>query len=1388
MMKSATRWLVGVALASASCVRPGGGETAKPGDGTKPSAMDATFAALTPTKITPSDASKRIDDAIASYFQTSSSKRAYLMTDKPLYQPGESIWVRTDLRTTGTLAGATSGMTVQLVSPRGATVAQKRVIAQNGVAQADFELGAEIEGGEYKLELLADDGTKDTRKIVINTYEAPRLKKNVEMLRKAYGEGEKVSVAIEIKRATGEPFAEKALTGVVTVDDVEVKRIAIKTDKDGKAAAQFDLPAKIARGDGSLTILADDGGITESIQKRIPIVMKTMSLGLFPEGGELVEGLPGRVYFSAKNTLAKPADVEGRVVDDRGSVVAELESIHDGLGRFEITPASGRTYKVEITKPAGVTSTFTIPAAKAGGCVLRAVDGGSADTVRVAAVCDTSRTLLVEAVLREKKLAGGSVDVDARKPALFELPASATEQGAVRVTLFSKGDKPEPLAERLVYHGRGQNLRVSISADKKTYAPRDKVKLRVVTTDAAGKPTQANVGIGVVDDTVLSFADDKSGKILSHLYLEPELSISDADPLEDPNFYFGDKPEASASMDALLATRGWRKFEWRVVLSPPPPASATAVARPFWGGPVPDMAPAPVAMASAAPQGAARPVPRRAGGAAKPASPPPQKVAREEANKKEAKALDFRAAAPAARRLRPAAGEKIAADALVDGDWDGNLAPGWAPVRVFPVPEYTKHYDGPRTDFRETIYWNPSVQTAADGSAEVSFALSDAITSFRATAEGFSAGGLAGGGDAVIASKMPLALDTRLPIEVTSGDEIRLPVTLTNETDAEIEGDLKATFGASFKLQGNSPAGRVKIAAGEKKSFFFPLKVVATDGEGDVDVSLKALGLSDQVQKKIRVVPLGFPFEVGASGSVKGGAQAAKHDIEVNNALPGTLHASVTMFPSLVAAMTQGMEGMLREPGGCFEQTSSTNYPNVMILSYLGANDASDAQLLQKTHGQLDRGYKILTGYETPQKGYEWFGKSPGHEALTAYGLMEFADMANVYDVDRTMLDRTAAWLSSRRDGKGGFLRSSEALDSFGRANEDTTNAYVVWALAEAKRTAGFEKELAAAKTRGQNTKDPYILSLAANTALATKSPEGEAMIKRLVEMQAKDGSFRGAKETITMSGGESLVTETTALATLAFIKASPNSERDAEIRRAVTYLNEHRGGFGAWGNTQATILSLKALTAYAVYARQTSSSGKATLVVNGKDAGTIAFEKGRKEPLVWKDFANVLKPGHNAIEVRLDGETTLPYSIAVSYRSANPQSSSGAKVSVATSIDKSVVKMGEGVKVRAHVENKTQDGIPMTLARVGIPGGLAFQTWQLKELREKGLIDFYETKPREVILYWRALGPNAKRDVDLDLLAQSPGAYEAPASSAYLYYTAEDKAWTTPVKVTVDR
>jgi alpha-2-macroglobulin-like protein len=86
--------------------------------------------------------------------------------------------------------------------------------------------------------------------------------------------------------------------------------------------------------------------------------------------------------------------------------------------------------------------------------------------------------------------------------------------------------------------------------------------------------------------------------------------------------------------------------------------------------------------------------------------------------------------------------------------------------------------------------------------------------------------------------------------------------------------------------------------------------------------------------------------------------------------------------------------------------------------------------------------------------------------------------------------------------------------------------------------------------------------------------------------------------------------------------------------------------------------------------------------------------------------------------------------------------------------------------------------GLPMTVAVIGIPAGLSTQPWQLKELQEKGVFDFYEINGGNLVLYYRELAPAVELKINLDLKAEIPGSYVGGASSAYLYYTNEDKHW----------
>jgi len=66
--------------------------------------------------------------------------------------------------------------------------------------------------------------------------------------------------------------------------------------------------------------------------------------------------------------------------------------------------------------------------------------------------------------------------------------------------------------------------------------------------------------------------------------------------------------------------------------------------------------------------------------------------------------------------------------------------------------------------------------------------------------------------------------------------------------------------------------------------------------------------------------------------------------------------------------------------------------------------------------------------------------------------------------VDPVMLSRLQSWILDRRDGKGSFKMSDQALDTFGRAPQVTTDAYILWSLTQAGVTDDIDEEVKALK------------------------------------------------------------------------------------------------------------------------------------------------------------------------------------------------------------------------------------------------------------------------------------------------------------------------------------
>src|SRR5205814_3477503 len=97
--------------------------------------------------------------------------------------------------------------------------------------------------------------------------------------------------------------------------------------------------------------------------------LKKLQVAFFPEGGNLVAGVPNRVYFQARTMLDRPAELKGCVIASGGKVVAEIQTLHDdqetgvnrGCGRFSFTPAAGTKYELKIDQPYGIGGRYALP-------------------------------------------------------------------------------------------------------------------------------------------------------------------------------------------------------------------------------------------------------------------------------------------------------------------------------------------------------------------------------------------------------------------------------------------------------------------------------------------------------------------------------------------------------------------------------------------------------------------------------------------------------------------------------------------------------------------------------------------------------------------------------------------------------------------------------------------------------------------------------------------------------------------------------------------------------------------------------------------------------------------------------------------------------------------
>ena len=1461
-----------------------------------------------------------MEKAIQSHFKNPRRHYLLLETDKPMYQPGQTIWFRSiEVNAKNkSLPLSRSLYIYQLISPRGSVLVKRWRLASKGLGWHLFKLSGNQVGGEYTIRAMSvSTRAIGFKKIMVNNYQPPRIKKKLEFVRKAYGSGDKVQAKLTLHKATGPALSNHLVQVKVRLDGRTVKSFKSETNNQGKATLSFTLPKHLKTDDGSFSVLVKDAGVTESITRPIPLTLKNIQVAFFPEGGSMVQGLPARVYLKARKQIdQKPADIEGVVKDGLGQEVAKLRTFHDGIGHLTFTPSAGKQYTLHITKPKGIQRTYPLPRAKKDGIAFQVVNDYTSqqDSVFLKVHSTKAQSISLFGLQQEQLLAVQKYTLQKGTQLLeLVLPKRNQKQGVLRIALFD--DKLTPLGERMVFRHLHKGLKFRIKLHKDKYRPRETVKATITVTKPDGTPLKnSSIGLSVVDDTVLSFADDHEPNILSQRFLTHQLMGK----VHKPNFYFDPKKEkAPKALDMLLATASWsgdtwsdmaqgrsigthKNFDyqgnaktlkkqlekemtrlfvarkkalklfnksWKKLATLPKNAK-----RPHPGqkhrasekrtGKKEDKdnrqqvvkvspreaedkpRPKPVVHSFKKKYKPALTAPKRrrryrrirwraAKTLAKAsrdsvrlysASPAgavyhrarhryveyyrPQKPDRMEFRNTRSFRRAFRNYIRRLKKMRIARNRARWNQILYP--WPRNFQPciyrSYRAYRTKYVrrPDgrsyttrripYTYHYASgyycnkytqrtyyrgryrnPMRDNRETLLWKPNLWTDAQGKVTVQFGLNDKIGSFKIRVSSAGSGSM-GMSNQVLTSKKPFYMFAKLPLEVSAGDAMAIPLTLRNESDIPLSLNVKVHTNRKLKLMENPLPSKLNLPAGQSRTYFYPIRVKARKGLGQLRFSAKSTStdMGHELKYQLKIQPRGYPKTISWSGTLDGQKEQRREFHLPQDFNPKESSTDIELYANPLKSVLKGMDSMIREPHGCFEQVSSSNYPNIMILSYLKANRVKKPGLQERSYRYLKKGYQKLTGYETPTGGFDWYGRPPGHGTLTAYGIFQFTKMKEVYPgVSDTMIQRNIQWLLAKRDGKGGFVQKRPRY-SFGRSGPEIVNAYTTFALVEAG-SQQVETEIAALQKQAKTSKDPYFLSLVLATLYKAyphnKVPKSaKKILDTLLSSQQTDGHFQGTKTSIMNSYGRNLKVETTALAVIAMIRAKVPLPK---VISAIKWLRSKRSAYGGYGSTQATSLTLQALLAYDAYSRTTKSSGTFTVTLNDQPIGKVNYAKGSKKELRFSKFTGKFKTGKNTLAVHLKSKKSVPFGFGLRYFTYTPVSHPKASLTLKTTLNKQSAKMGDLARLTVEIGNKhKKHGVYMPLARIRFPGALRSQVWQLKALKAKKKIAFFEMGPREVVLYFRALGPQAKKVIHLDLVARVTGNYNSSASVVYPYYT----------------
>lgn len=689
-----------------------------------------------------------------------------------------------------------------------------------------------------------------------------------------------------------------------------------------------------------------------------------------------------------------------------------------------------------------------------------------------------------------------------------------------------------------------------------------------------------------------------------------------------------------------------------------------------------------------------------------------------------------------------------------------------------------------------TLYTNPRLIT--DGNGRASFTIKTTSPAFRSKwrifAFAHTFNGKTGKENRLLPVDRGITAAIDLPPRLIQGDEINVPVYLYN--DRPVSQDLTLTLKNVNGFQFNGASTQHAVVRPKNiKTAYYKIKA-RTPGNHRLTFRLSGSGSPREIEKNVSVLPDGKKIQETSNHKLKAGKEIKKRIYLPETAINDSDTLTLKIYPGLFSHMLEGMESMLRMPTGCFEQSTSATYPDVLVLNYLEKSGRATPAINAKAKKFISKGYQKLLGFQTPEGGFSTYG-GKNLRVLTAFGLILFADMEQVYPIDKKIIPRIQKVLLSQMKKNYWEPDSHFGAASSARDNTFTATAYITWALLH----SGLDKDNGKIKKAMRYLEKNYIQHLSNPTALsycalslhlAKRDPV--PVLEELNRLAINDQN--GIYWTLSpgTAGGNTYSAssiETTAIAALANLKTR---HRDLDTMQILHFLLKHKTGAGHWGSTQTTALALKVLIE-ALPQSFEQVFGKADIWLDKHHIKQIIFTEDNTENMHVIDLKPFVMGTSSKLRVTFKGRGELFYQLLSSYylKWDDPSLYRG-RSNIDLNLVYDTLRLNRGENLTADLTARyTGKGlVRFPIIDMGIPPGFKVGCRDLDKIQANGLIQHYEINGDRLILYLSDLDKKG-RQFQLGLLAATKVHAFTPETRIYDYYNPGLRDSIRPVKLEVE-